>query len=107
MNDLEHRIVLWHQNKFPRATPWQVLAKAMEELGEVAEVLNALSGDNSAHPERAVVEKLFEESADVAIVLVVLIGRYFQQSLTDHMVEKIGYMDDPHSTHATNRNRGR
>ena len=61
---------------FPNATVERVALKLASEAGEVCDAVIAYASGNE-HPERA--DQVGAEAADVLIVLLVLLGRYFPE----------------------------
>lgn len=97
---LQQRVSSWHADRFPEAQPFHVALKAMEEMGEVAEALNGhLSGGrgNEATSRRGDVPK---EAADVAVCLMVLLGRWFpERDLLAEVEDKLAVLTNPDSGH--------
>lgn len=65
----------WHRQRFPSATMERVALKLASECGELCDAIIAVASDGEEHPERA--GEVGREAADVAIVLLVLLYRYF------------------------------
>lgn len=72
LESLQSRAVTWHKQRFPEADISHVGLKLCEETGEVASAINALVGTNSATGKGNVLD----ESADVLISLLVILGRW-------------------------------
>lgn len=93
---LQAAIVLWHEQRFPRAEMVHVALKTCEEAGEVARAINGVVGMNSATG-RGEVGK---EAADVLITLFVLLGRWFPEvDLLAEVRTKLAILIDPMSGH--------
>lgn len=89
-------IVDWHRARFPEAAMEHVCLKAMEELGEVAQAVNGVSGRNA--PGRR--GDVAEECADVVVCLIVLLGRWFPEAdLLGEVARKAAILVDPNSGH--------
>lgn len=93
---LQERVAEWHAARFPDATMLHVVAKMAEECGEVASaVLSAAEGD--AATGKGIVQ---EEAADVAITLLVILGRWFSNfDLLAEVERKLAILTDPTSGH--------
>lgn len=88
--------VCWHKARFPNARMEHVALKLCEEAGEVARAVNGEAGMNSATSGGDV----GAEAADVAIVLLVLLGRWFpDRVLTDEVERKLLILLDPNGGH--------
>lgn len=74
---LSRRATAWHERRFPNGTMERVGLKLGSEVGELQDALVAVSPGSDEHPERAT--QVGAEMADVVIVLMVLLGRYFPQ----------------------------
>jgi len=75
LDPLRDRAVAWHERRFPNGTMERVGLKLGSEVGELQDTLVAASPGSDEHPERAT--EVGREAADVAIVLLVLLGRFF------------------------------
>ena len=71
MSYLQARTVAWSQRAHETAKPADFLAKAVEELGETA---RAVISDQNGRPNRGDAPA---EAAQVVVVLLGLIGRYY------------------------------
>jgi len=93
---LQERVATWHGERFPNATMLHVAVKMAEECGEVASAVLALDDDRTATG-RGVV---WEEAADVAVCLLVLLGRWFPEfDLLAEVDRKFAILTDPTSGH--------
>ena len=72
IESLQSRAVTWHKQRFPNAELAHVGLKLCEESGEVASAINGLVGTASATGKGDVLD----ESADVLISLMVILGRW-------------------------------
>jgi hypothetical protein len=61
----------WHAARFPDHDRWLILAKATEELGELA---RAMIAEHEDRPGRG---HISQEGAQVVLVLLSLFGRYY------------------------------
>lgn len=96
MERFQDAAVQWHEKRFPDAGPEHVVMKAMEELGELAGAVNGRLGKNSPRARGEV----GEEAADVAITILVLLGRWFPEvSWEAEVREKLSILTDPTSGH--------
>lgn len=90
---LQDRVAAWHTERFPDAQSYNVMLKATEELGEVAEALNGhlTGGRDGISASRA---------ADVAVCMMVLLGRWFPDTdLIERVEAKLAVLTDPDSGH--------
>ena len=71
---LGERAAAWHCARFPAATLERVALKLASETGEVCDAVIAYTSRNE-HPERA--DQVGPEAADVMIVLLILLARWF------------------------------
>jgi NTP pyrophosphatase (non-canonical NTP hydrolase) len=83
----------WHEARFPNATSVDLLGKAMEELGEVAEALTIDEGRNSAKSYKG--DSVVKESADVIVCLLALCGRYYGQDVISEVIAKLEMLNTP------------
>lgn len=88
-------VVAWHKARFPTAEPWMVALKASEEVGELASAVLGQFGRESATGDGDVVA----EAADVAIALIVLLGRWYGADLLAAVEEKMKVLTAPHGGH--------
>lgn len=98
MSDLQKRVGDWHRKRFPTAVSYQVALKLGEEMGEVFEAVNHfLDPDyvSATHSDLDVVK----EAADVTIVLMVLLDRYFDADLLNAVEAKLAILTDSNSGH--------
>lgn len=96
MDELQDIAVQWHTKRFPEAGPEHVVMKATEELGELAGAVNGRVGKNSPRARGDV----GEEVADVVIVLMILLRRYYPEyRLMDEVARKLAILNDPESGH--------
>lgn len=72
LESLQSQAVTWHKQRFPNAQVEHVGLKLAEEAGEVASAINAIVGTGSATGKGLVLD----ESADVLIALLVIVGRW-------------------------------
>ncbi len=90
----------WHRKRFPDATDYMVLAKAMEELGEVGQALNAKWAENMPTDRAYLAGNIAAECADVAICLLVLLDRWVPNAdLNVEIAKKLSVLNNPHSGH--------
>jgi NTP pyrophosphatase (non-canonical NTP hydrolase) len=95
---LQERIGAWHRSRFPTAQMEHVHIKASEELGEVAEAVNARAGHN--WPTGKPASSIEEEAADVVIALMVLVDRWCPGvDLLAEVERKVCVLEDPASGH--------
>lgn len=95
---LQQQVATWHAARFPTAAACNLALKAVEELGEVAEALNAELVGTDADAARG--GTVAEEAADVVIVLLGLLGRFYPtQDLLAHVEAKLAILQDPASGH--------
>ncbi len=96
-DELQRRAGAWHRSRFPEAEQHHVALKAIEELGEVAEAVNAIAGVNSATANGAL--SVPAEAADVVIALMVLLDRWHTADLLVEVATKLLVLEDPGSGH--------
>lgn len=70
-NQLLSTIAVWHTIRFPDATQADILAKLLEEAGELA---RAAIGQVEGRPNRGVVG---QEAAQTIVVIFALLARYY------------------------------
>lgn len=96
-SNLQQRVARWHATRFPGAGPFEILGKATEELGEVAnEVNERCSADAGYDGDGSGMEG---EAADLVIVLMALVGRFGNGDLLDFVEAKLAVLTDPESGH--------
>lgn len=96
------RAVAWHERRFPNAEPWFVGLKLGEECGEVQ---SAILGDHAGESATGSGD-VEEETADVLIAMLVLLGRWYPDAdLIDAADAKLATMSDPASTHRASLDR--
>ena len=94
IDSLQTLAVNWHKQKFPDAKLEHVGLKLCEESGEVASAINGLVGTASATGKGYVLD----ESADVLIALLVILGRWrfdSMESLCDAAERKLEILLTP------------
>lgn len=97
---LQGRVASWHARRFPAAQPYNVALKAMEEMGELAEALNGHLTQDATDKVTARRGEVGAEAADVAICVMVLLGRWFpDRDLLSEVEAKLATLSDPASGH--------
>jgi NTP pyrophosphatase (non-canonical NTP hydrolase) len=85
------RAVQWHETRFPNRPAERVALKLASEVGELCDAVIAKESGNE-HPERA--DQIGAEAADVVIVLLVLLGRYYPEvDLWDEVDTKLSTLE--------------
>lgn len=98
--DLQQRVAAWHADRFPAAQPYNVMLKAVEELGELAEAVNGTCTADLSDKVTARRGDVPDEAADVAVTLLVLLGRWFAPAdLLEAVEAKLAILTDPDSGH--------
>lgn len=86
----------WHVQRFPAASSAELGLKLAEECGEVCRAINSDLAVNSDKRDTSVVE----ECADVLIVMMALLGRWYPMvNLLDEVTKKLDILTDPASGH--------
>lgn len=78
---LQTRVEAWHRQRFPHATPTDVVLKALSELGEVAD---AVLGDDLGGK-----GDVAQEAADVVVALLALVAVYTDGDLLALVAAKL------------------
>lgn len=94
---LQNKIGGWHRARFPYANPNVVILRAMSELGELADALNAMAPDDVTN---GTAGNPAEEAADVVIAMMVFVDRwYWKTDLLELVENKLAKLVDVHSGH--------
>lgn len=96
MTSLQDRVTAWHEARFPDAGPEHVALKGCEEMGEVAEAVNGLSSSITGAIGAG---DLLNETADVVLVMMALVGRWTTGDLLAAVERKLAVLSDPTSSH--------
>lgn len=92
---LQQRIGEWHRLRFPDADLAHVALKASEEVGELASAVLGEVGMKSATGSG----NALKEAADVIVVVMALIERWYGDDLMAAVEEKLAVLNDPMSGH--------
>lgn len=99
-DQLQRRYGAWHSARFPDAEAVHSLAKATEELGELAAALVAHIGVNAGRNPQ--VGDVPTEAADLVGVLLVMIDRWWPSvDLLLEVERKLAVLEDPSSGHSS------
>jgi hypothetical protein len=95
VSDLQQRIAEYHHLRFPTAGPEHVALKAAEEVGEVCSAVNGMVSKGDFGKGDVV-----GEAADCVLVLLALVGRWFDgRNLLAEVEARLARNMDPNGGH--------
>ena len=96
MTDLQTRVAAWHARRFPTAGAAELGLKASSEVGELCEALQAVIDDREPRDGHDAAY----EAADVLVVILALVGRYFPgRDLLAETEARVTRFENPNGGH--------